>query len=601
MSPIPSTDLLLSLSKPLKSRLGCKTCKSRRVKCGEEKPKCIRCTKTGRKCEYDNKKGLDRFSSAPGLELSNLFDSPLSSTPNTVWRERRAFAYYFQDAAASVGGGLDSTFWRTVVPQVCRSEPAVWDAMICISALFESPDPCPDLISSCRLSRALNQNQQDALDWYARSVSTVRQGIERGSVDTFVGLITCVLFICIESVLGSINEVIRLYGQGAMLIASLREQKAYDKLGLLRETIIPTFVRLGLFSPKSAWPIVQSLIPENFPGNLKSLSLQEFSSLKSARDAIVVLATEIPVLENECEDYLQKSLAWCISDELIYRQKDLHVRLAHWHTAFMNLTKSLRGTKDGLSPTQVSVSALLVTYHEMLLVILSVCVSPLRNTTDAHTQSFQTIIDQATISLNNSIRGNGSLAPYTFEISVGLPLWFTCLRCRDPAIRRTALTLLSRSHQIQGLAKREHGTSLVEKVVALEEAHAMSAMDSALIKRRGTTPIIGSPSYQDMSSPISPYKASQIKFIASPSPPLTEVDNEIGGQYSLFIPQQARIRPHGVFRPRDGFPPEATREDIAHWGRDDDQFYLQFSWNECDQSNETWEMVFGYIPIDIPI
>ncbi|KAJ5109471.1 hypothetical protein N7456_006146 [Penicillium angulare] len=598
MSPIPSTDLLLSLSKPLKSRLGCKTCKSRRVKCGEEKPKCLRCTKTGRTCEYDNRRGLDRFSSAPGLELSSLFDSPLSSAPNTVWRERRAFAYYFQDAATSVGGGLDATFWRTVVPQVCRSEPAVWDAMICISALFESPDPCPDLVSSRRLSRALNQNQQDALEWYARSVSAVRQGIDRGSVDAFVGLITCVLFICIESVLGSLNEVIRLYGQGAQLIALLREQKAYDKLSLLRETIIPIFVRLGIFSPKSAWPIVQSLLPEVSHNNSKSPDTQEFSSLKSARDAIVVLATEIAVLENECEDYLQKSLAWRISDELIYRQKNLHVRLATWHSAFTNLMNSLRCTKEGLSSTQVSVSALLVTYHEMLIVILSVCVSPLRNTTDAHTQSFQTIIDQASIYLNTSMRGNGSLPPYTFEISVGLPLWFTCLRCRDPAIRRTALALLTNSHQIQGLAKREHGTSLVENVVALEEAHAMSAMDSALIKSPSN---IGSPSYQEMSSPNSPYKVSQIKFVASPSPPLTEVDHEIGTQNSLFIPQQARIRPHGVFRPRDGFPPEATREDIAHWGRDDDQFYMQFSWNECDQSNGTWNMVFGYIPIDIPV
>jgi hypothetical protein len=95
-----------------------------------------------------------------------------------VWRERRFFAYYFQHVAASIGGELDLDFWSTIVPQVCRSEPAVWDAIIAISALFESPEPCPDLVPLRREnSRTLNQNHRDALGWYARSVSAIRQRI----------------------------------------------------------------------------------------------------------------------------------------------------------------------------------------------------------------------------------------------------------------------------------------------------------------------------------------------------------------------------------------------------------------------------------------
>lgn len=518
-------------------------------------------------------------------------------SPNTAVRERRAFAYYFQYGAASVGGGLDLDFWRTIVPQVCRSEPAVWDAMICISALFESPDPCidPDPLR-CTL-RKLDQNQQDALDWYARSVSAVRQGISRGSVDAFVGLITCILYICIESLFGSIEEVMRLYAQGVQLIFTLRAQKAFGRLALLKETIIPIFARLGIFSPAANWDVAMPLLKEL--EGYGSVCSQGFASLKFAREAIVVLAAEIPLLESACERYLQSSGAWYISNELIQRQTVLVARLESWHIAFNNLMKSLRASKAGLPVSQVSASALLLTYYEMLSVILAVCVSPMRITTDAFTRNFQTIVDQSSIALDSSARTNGILPPFTFEISIGLPLWFTSLRCREPTIRRAALNLLAQSHRIQGLYKRDHGTIMGERIIFLEEGIAKLKIDASPPATGNITPSQKSIHYGDM-SPDSPFNAPAVKLIASPSPPLS--DSEINNQTSVsaaLIPQEARIRPHGIFRPRDGLPPEIKKEDVAHWGRHSDQYFLHVSWNKCDPSNETWKMVFGCIPIDI--
>lgn len=468
-------------------------------------------------------------------------------------------------------------FWRSVVPRVCRSEPAVWDAMICISALFERPDE--DFGGSRRVT-ALGTSQKDALDWYARSVSGVRAGIGRGSVDAFVGLITCVLFICIESLLGSLEEVMRLYAQGVQLIATLREQKAYDKLALLRETIIPIFIRLGIFSPQAVWPFANSLLAEIPHGDHGQLSISklEFSSLKSAREVIVVLSAEIAMLENACEQYLQDSGAWYISEDLMAQQRSLQNRLSSWHIAFTNMMTYLHNTKEGPDTTQTGISALLITYYEMLTIILSVCVSPIRISTDAHNQNFHRIVEQASIAMSHSLQ-NGSLPPYTFEISVGMPLWFTCLRCRHPSIRRTALSLLQSTHKIQGLSKLQHGTALVEKIIALEEAHATLPSQEPTIL------------YNDMASPSSPFKAPIV--LSSPSPPLT-VDLE---HQSVFIPQEARIRPHGVFRPVDGYPAGTCKEDFLHWGRSEEQFYMEFSWNECQ--GDGWRMVFGYVPIDM--
>lgn len=41
-------------TKHSKSRLGCKECKTRHVKCDESRPRCIRCQKTGRDCSFGN-------------------------------------------------------------------------------------------------------------------------------------------------------------------------------------------------------------------------------------------------------------------------------------------------------------------------------------------------------------------------------------------------------------------------------------------------------------------------------------------------------------------------------------------------------------------
>ncbi|CEL09787.1 hypothetical protein ASPCAL12916 [Aspergillus calidoustus] len=86
---------------PLRSRRGCKACKTRKIKCGEEKPSCRRCLAAKYKCEYAHTSPTNTtYSSLP--TTTSILDLPISASPNTVWRERRAFAYYFQHAAPSI-------------------------------------------------------------------------------------------------------------------------------------------------------------------------------------------------------------------------------------------------------------------------------------------------------------------------------------------------------------------------------------------------------------------------------------------------------------------------------------------------------------------
>ncbi|KKK23099.1 hypothetical protein AOCH_002010 [Aspergillus ochraceoroseus] len=535
--------------------------------------------------------------------MSSILDTPLSSSPNTVWRERRAFAYYFQHAAPFVGGQLDLDFWKTIVPQVCRTEPAVWDAIIAISALFESPEPYPNL--DCLhpgKPRALNQNHRDALNWYSRSVSGVRQRIERGSVDTFVGLISCVLFICIEALQGHVEEALRLYGQGGNLVLALRAQIACGAVtatnaALLEDTIVPIFARLGSIARAVVSNLLRSLIEDTEP-----TALQEFHSLKSARETIILLTAEIHSFQTTCAQHHLKFHASHLTPELINRQTILSAKLGAWRTAFTSLMVSLHPS-DTVSPNQIGTVALIIAHYEMLSIMIAVCVSSVQMITDAYLPNFETIVEQSGIALDALARSDGTQAPYTFDITVVLPLFFTCLRCREPGIRRRALALLERAPQVQGFYKSISAVLFVRQIMALEEQFAAQLRNNSTMLgptnvncgyQRPTQAhgdeISGCDSHSSITSLGSESAASPYSIVA-----------ETGAMTAtrLLIPEEARIGPVNVFWARDGFPPETAPEDIAKWNQNPDQRFLHFTRNQYDVASNTWHMVPEIIPAKV--
>ncbi|KAL4813506.1 hypothetical protein BDW67DRAFT_106117 [Aspergillus spinulosporus] len=580
---------------PLKSRRGCKTCKARRVKCGEEKPFCLRCTSTGRHCEYAGTT-YGTFSSASSATTSaiatTLARSP-SPSSTRAWRERRAFAYYSQHAAPILGG-LDAEFWSTIVPCLCHSEPAVWDAIISISSLFESYKPSNPV-----------HKYRDALGWYARSVSAVRQQIERGAADVFVGLISCVLFICIEALQGGTQEALRLYSQGMQLVLALREQIASGivpatKGSLLEETIVPIFARLSVLANSESKAAVNVLLR----GTDRLLTPGfAFPSLKAAREAIFVLTAETQLFQEACEMHHDTTNEYHVPDHMITQQMTILSRLRTWHEAYTALTTSLHSQKTPLSPQQTSTIALLYTHHEMLYIIITTCVSRFKTTTNSCLSNFQTIVEQSRIALEASNRPDGTQPPFTFDIGVGFPLWFAVLRCAEPLTRRAAITLLKQAPQVQGFYARTFGVNFAQVVVDVEEMFARSIatsmdMDMGMVAGAADiTPKAISHSPSVTSSLGSPCNSSRASInstggsaSSSSSPPPTAAN--------LAIPEEARIKPYGIFLPRNGIPP-GNEEDVAKWNLSPNQPFLQYSRNIVDPLTGVWRVVHEVIPITI--
>ncbi|KAL3455914.1 hypothetical protein BJX64DRAFT_271522 [Aspergillus heterothallicus] len=320
-----------------------------------------------------------------------------------------------------------------------------------------------------------------------------------------------------------------------------------------------------------------------------------FASLKAAREAMVRLAVDAGVFQEECEALHPKGYyaADVSAAEMIARQTVLLSRLSCWNIAFTALVDSLRLTsKTRILPAQQTATiALLSAYHAMTRTMVSICTSPRKVVTDAYLPNFRAIVQHSRLALDASARSDGTQPPFTFDIGVGFPVWFTCLRCADPGIRREALELLRRAPQVEGFYGNGTITVSAEGVMLIEEGFA-----AVINTCRNQSPSPGSLDGGIDTSTITMFDVTRIVAAqsgdgAGPSyhPILTAGD----------IPEEARIKPLVPFKPRDGIPPALTREYVERWGKGPDSWFLVFTRLDRDRGSGLWFEVFDCVPAEL--
>ncbi|KAJ6031852.1 Protein of unknown function DUF3468 [Penicillium herquei] len=468
-----------------KSKSGCDTCKARHVKCGEEQPHCQRCVSTKRRCSYTRP-----ASDSPQRQLGLFQDFLLRERPViSAQRERRAFEYYYYQAGPALCGVLDPVFWRTSVLQMCRNEPAIWDAIISLSALYERP-PIHET-SPFRLinnpAEVEHPHHHEALVWYSRSLATLRQRMENGSADLSVLLVSCILFIAIELLQGNRQAALTLCRQGAdMVISAFRptDHTSQNKASINRQFLIsvinPIFRRLGTWA----------LITDGDPNNHRSLNSiymdMQLSSIDEARNILHGIVADMKILNVDTKSHWSCSLEERIRGGLVLilieRQRNLRERLNRWHKSFISL---FHDEHDG------NTALLLMTYTGLLIEI-ETCLCHDQMLYDSYEAEFAQIIHYAPTAIA-STRYNGSQPPFLFETGVFLPLFITALKCRFPQIRRHALQFLHEAPPAQGLFLCRPAAHAVAVIVELEEGGNPADLDwiqgpGDLISKSGCVP-----------------------------------------------------------------------------------------------------------------
>jgi hypothetical protein len=174
-----------------KSRLGCYTCKKRRVKCGQEKPACLRCIQFGVFCDGYAYDGTDVVGQKPAAAGAILGRKPLllpkvhssrslimnpSSPLFRDEKDHRYFDIFCTKTAFEILPCYDAGTFRQTLLQSCVSDPSLRHAVVALGALDMKMETLPKFksLSLEEEDKSSHQHHLNSLEEYSKAISQMR-------------------------------------------------------------------------------------------------------------------------------------------------------------------------------------------------------------------------------------------------------------------------------------------------------------------------------------------------------------------------------------------------------------------------------------------
>ncbi|KAK0722157.1 hypothetical protein B0T26DRAFT_641870 [Lasiosphaeria miniovina] len=213
-----------------KVRTGCRTCKSRRVKCDETKPHCLRCTNHGRSCQGYPSQDTVNYSWGELLQKRPIMPALTHRTPSA---DRRALDFYFRVVAPILTEYSDDSFWIQLVAPATEQDAAVRHAVIAISSLYEHSSLERD---TAQLDKTLENHF--AISHYNHALREISKTADENTV-----LFVCILFVCIEVLNNNKDAAVAHSRHGVRIFNGSRSRSSL----WVRERLMSMFVRLSIF------------------------------------------------------------------------------------------------------------------------------------------------------------------------------------------------------------------------------------------------------------------------------------------------------------------------------------------------------------------
>ena len=466
-----------------KVKTGCLTCKIRRVKCDEERPFCRRCTSTGRKCDgyaLQEKPSQDIIV-AKSLSLTRTGASLTKITGTT--EESRSLEFYFERAAPRISGLLGKEFWFRLVFQIGYSEKAVRHALIAIGYLFEKEGRA----HTSEYHRLPVYGQDEFLFYqYNRAIGALVERMSGRSDSLDISVVTCVLFMCLESLMQRPFACLVHYHSGLKILNSMRGQNVITSLATMRfqtnvekstvssaniapkgpktefvdEVLVPLFTRLSLSASLHGADQSHILFVENAP--LRSLPVT-FASVEESWHILVDIMNQALKYIRLCTD---KKYTQSLTPEDLLVHSDLLLCMDRW----LQSLKTYERINCKIY-TRDTLLCIFRMFHICTWVWLSCCNDPLDMEYDKYITGFQQLLSFAEIVANDSSapRSTPEL-DFSYDMEFVAPIYFVACKCRDPVVRRKALSLLANRKRREGLWDSDRCWAGAKRLMAIEES-----------------------------------------------------------------------------------------------------------------------------------
>ncbi len=156
-------------------------------------------------------------------------------------REKRGFQYFATQTASELTGFYDPTFWEQLILQASSVDPSLRHAVIAIGALHEE-------FTNRRLSYYKDGDKQGevfAINQYTKAIGHLRRSLSSGKQAPLTALMSCILFICFDSLRGFFDSAMVHLQSGLKILRDIRG-RCDDENHLILTQISPLFKRLSL-------------------------------------------------------------------------------------------------------------------------------------------------------------------------------------------------------------------------------------------------------------------------------------------------------------------------------------------------------------------
>jgi hypothetical protein len=349
---------------------------------------------------------------------------------------------------------------------MAQSELAIRHALIALSYLTKSESGTLKDARSTLVATS-SSRQQTMLTHYNKAIKHLVQRATQPSYSTDIGLVCCLVFICLETFRGNYETALTHYKSGLDIINTYNSRSALGPVQVVRPKVLEEIL-IPMFTRNIATAIVFGLPSESVTYNSSyyPIGSQEcvFNTVMDAdlaahniRNMAFVLTrtlgTKVLTQEKHTKEELQ-ALEDCLD----------HHRV--WLCALETLESKAKMSKE----ESVAVDMLKV-LHYLIYVFTACTLRDNQKDFDKHFDDFKAVVKHARAYLeaSESSPTRTAAAHFTFAVGVIPALYLTACRCRCPVTRREALALLESDLPREGLWDAQQHAIVARRVIELEE------------------------------------------------------------------------------------------------------------------------------------
>ncbi|KAM3494066.1 hypothetical protein MY3957_002662 [Beauveria namnaoensis] len=437
-----------------KTKLGCKTCKVRKIRCDETSPVCNNCTKSGRRC--------DGVAEPANKDGSLTFTAPLTLThfrpTQTGWLTPQEIAHldlFRHELVYSIVGHVGTPSWKRLILQAVHEEVALCHAVVAFTALSTSAVHGD---AGSENGAGAGGCHRDGLDGAAVAAVQRRVPRKRRSINT--ALLCTLLCICFELRIKDPATALTHLEHGLQVVTS--------NLHSVDEAITTAFARLDL----QAAIFLGVRPPALDPSRLASRIFVFDSVYQEADHALAGLISRAwTFIRTVADDYRYQQVDGPVPDAVAAQAQSIKVSLE----AFRKHYLAPNSKREKMLPEQIS---LLRIKYLTTVVVMSGCLSHEETIYDAHASDFVQLVNlaadirarQQQLIPNYSGSGGGSgSGGFQLDMAVIHPLYLTATKCRCPVTRRRAIQALYTGPDFEGAWEGVVSARIGERVMQIEE------------------------------------------------------------------------------------------------------------------------------------